>query len=159
MKKKVYIYSLILFIIDFIVKRLITHFIKLNTSIKIIKNFFYLTYVRNTGAAFSLFSNQKILLLLITVIVLFYINNYLTKNKLKNYEEIAFSLITGGILGNLFDRIVYSYVIDYFDFRLFSYNFAIFNLADSFIVIGVFILIIFSFIYERKSKNGNNSRK
>lgn len=159
MKKKIYLYSLILFLIDFIVKRIVIKYLKLNFSIKVIKNFFYLTYVRNNGAAFSILNNQKILLLLITVICLFYINNYLTKNELDKVETISFCLITGGILGNLFDRLVYGSVIDYFDFKIFSYDFAIFNLADTFIVIGVFILLIYSFIKERRIKNGDSSRR
>ena len=64
-------------------------------------------------------------------------------------------MITGGILGNLLDRIVYNYVIDFLDFKIFGYDFPVFNFADCFIVIGVTLLLIKSIkesINEYRSK-------
>ena len=76
-------------------------------------------------------------------------------NKLNKLDYIIYSLLYGGIVGNLFDRIVYGYVIDYLDFYIFNYNFPVFNFADVCIVISV-ILIIFDSIrgvlYENRSK-------
>lgn len=153
MKKRIYIYSLFLFIIDFIVKRIITSTLELNNSIKIIKDFFYLTYVRNTGAAFSILKDQRMLILLITVIIIYLIDKYLKNTKLRKLEFYSYTLILGGILGNLFDRLYYGYVIDYFDFKIFSYNFAIFNLADTFIVVGAILLLTDTiFLDKEKSK-------
>lgn len=154
MKKKIYWLALLFFIIDLVSKQLIIRLIDLSESIKIIPNFFYLTYVRNEGAAFSIFENQHVLILLVTFFALFFINNYLTKQKINKIESFSYSLITGGILGNLFDRIVYGYVIDFFDFRFGSYHYPVFNLADTFIVVGVIILMIYSF-YEWRKENGN----
>lgn len=154
MKKKIYWLALLFFIIDLVSKQLIIRLIDLSESIKIIPNFFYLTYVRNEGAAFSIFENQHVLILLVTFFALFFINNYLTKQKINKIESFSYSLITGGILGNLFDRIVYGYVIDFFDFRFGSYHYPVFNLADTFIVVGVIILMIYSFCEWRK-ENGN----
>jgi len=142
MKKKPYIIALVFFIIDLISKQIITHALELNKSIKLIDNFFYLTYTHNEGAAWSILKDQRILLLILTVIVLFVINKILNKEELGKIETLSYGMIVGGIVGNFFDRLVYGYVIDFLDFNLFGYNYPIFNLADSFIVIGIIILII-----------------
>lgn len=125
----------------------------MNESIKIIDNFFYLTYTRNNGAAWSILKDHRILLLIITVIVLFLIVKYMNKEKIDDREEIAYGIIIGGIIGNLFDRIVYSEVIDFLDFKIFGYNYPIFNFADCFIVIGIIILIIINFRKEHNERN------
>ena len=86
--------------------------------------------------------------------MIFIIYKYLNKENLKNNEQFAYGMIIGGILGNFFDRLIYGYVIDFLDFKIFSYNYPIFNFADSFIVIGIIILII---IEIRKDKNERNN--
>ena len=135
--------SIILLIIDQISKVLVVRLIDINSSIELIKNFFYLTYTHNTGAAFSILTGKRIFLILIAVVILIIIFNYLRKNKIESkVEKIAFSLIIGGSVGNLLDRIIRGYVIDFLDFKIFGYNYPIFNLADTFIVIGVFLLLI-----------------
>lgn len=149
MKKKPYLIALFFFIIDLISKQVIIHTISLNTSIQVINNFFYLTYVKNSGAAWSILKDERILLLIISVIVLFLINKYMNKEKLSKLEEVSYGLIIGGIFGNLFDRIIYGFVIDFLDFKIFGYNYPIFNLADTFIVIGVILMLIISFRKDR----------
>ncbi len=151
MKKEPYIIAFFFFIIDLLSKQLIDHIMKLGESVKVINNFFYITYTHNTGAAWSILEDHRILLLIITVIALFLINKYMNKENLSKLENIAYGIIIGGIVGNLFDRIFYGYVIDFIDFKLFGYNYPIFNLADSFIVIGVILLII-SEIKSHKKK-------
>lgn len=150
------ILSIILSIIDQISKILVVKLIDINNSVKIITNFFYLTYTNNTGAAFSILTGQRILLILIAVVILIILINYIRKNKVKEKMEIiSFSLIIGGSIGNLIDRIVRGYVVDFLDFKIFGYNFPVFNLADTFIVVGVFLLLIVTFRKERS----NDSRK
>lgn len=139
MKKKIFIFSLIIIIIDFIIKLFALNNI---TNICVIPNFFYLTLAKNTGAAFSLLENQTIFFILIGVLVIFYIFNYLIKDKMSTLEKISYIFFTGGIIGNLIDRIIYGYVVDYLRFIIFGYNFPIFNLADICITIGVILLII-----------------
>lgn len=158
MKKKPYIIAFFFFIIDFISKQIVMHFLSLNESVLVIKNFFYLTYTKNNGAAWSILKDQRLLLLIVTVIVLFLINKYMNKEELSKIENFIYGMIIGGIIGNLFDRIVYSSVIDFLDFRIFGYNYPIFNLADTFIVIGIILLIIVSIRKEHYEKV-NRGRK
>lgn len=141
MNKKPYIIALCFFIIDLISKQIVVRLIPLYESIKVIKNFFYLTYTRNTGAAFSILEDARILLLIVTVIALFFINKFMNKEKLKGIDNVIYGIIIGGIFGNLFDRIVYGYVIDFLDFKIFGYNYPVFNLADTFIVVGALMLV------------------
>lgn len=144
MKLKPYIIACFFFIIDLISKQLIMNLMNLGNSIKLINNFFYITYTKNNGAAWSILEDNRILLLIITVLALFLINNYMNKIKLSKLENFTYGMIIGGIIGNLFDRVFYGSVVDFLDFKIFGYNYPIFNLADSFIVIGIIILIVIS---------------
>ena len=155
MKKKILIISLILFIIDILIKILVKTNLSVFESITLIPNFFNITYVINDGAAFSILEGKQLFLSILAIVVLGLLIYYLFKEKLNNYKVTYYSLIIAGILGNLFDRIVYQGVIDYFDFKLFSYDAPIFNLADCFIVIGVGLIII---EVIRKELYGNKSR-
>ena len=141
--KKVALLSLIVLVFDQILKFIIRSKLVLNEAINVIANFFNITYVENDGAAWNILSGNKIILILIALLVLFFIFYYFVFNKkLNKIEVIAYSLFIGGLLGNLWDRIFIGRVIDYLDFKIFSYNFPVFNLADMCIVLGVLIIII-----------------
>ncbi len=141
MYKKLFIYTIIFVFIDQLSKGLINIGMNLNQSIEIIPNFLNLTYVYNTGAAFSIFEGAKWFFIITAIIVLNIIYIFFIKDKeLKNSEIVIYSLLISGIIGNLIDRVVFGYVIDFIDVNIF--NFAIFNLADSFIVIAVVLLLI-----------------
>lgn len=133
---------MLFFVIDFLSKVLVVNFINLGDEISIINNFFYLTYATNTGGAWSIFSGYTVILIIVGILVLIYIDKSFVSKKLTHFEEIIFSMMIGGILGNIFDRIVYQGVIDFLDFRILGYHFPIFNLADIFITVGAFIIII-----------------
>lgn len=139
MKRKIYIISIVCFICDLISKLLV---LKLDKTITIVPKFFYIYLVKNTGAAFSSFEGFTLFFIVIAILVLFYIIKYINKNNLSLFEEISYSLLIGGILGNLFDRIVYNEVIDFLSFNFFGYSFPVFNLADIFICSGVFLIFI-----------------
>lgn len=155
MNKKPYIIAFLFFLIDLVSKQIISHVFILQKSIKIINNFFYLTYTKNTGAAWSILKDQRLLLLILTVIVLFVINKYIHKEKLTSIENYAYGFLMGGIIGNFFDRLIYGYVIDFLDFKIFGYDYPIFNFADSFIVIGIILLIIIEIRKERYERNSS----
>lgn len=157
--KKIGIISLIVIIIDRILKVLVTNNFVLNVRNKIIDGFFYITNCHNEGAAFSLFSGNVLFLIFITLIVLFLIYRTINKENVNKIGVLAYGLLLGGILGNLYDRIFYGYVIDYLDFVIFKFNFAIFNLADAAIVIGAILLIVFEGSDNDERKNKDRSRK
>lgn len=153
--KKITVYTIILIIIDQISKILVSKLIPLNNKITIIKDFLDFNYVQNKGAAFSILEGKQFFLILIAIIMVILIYYYLKQKKqIKNIEIIIYSLILGGIIGNLIDRLIYKYVIDFISFKIFNIKFAIFNFADSFIVIGCIIYILYTL---KEEKNGNNN--
>ncbi len=156
MKKKIIIYSVLLLIIDIISKLLIDYKLKLNESIIIIKNFFNITKVYNNGASWSILSGYNIILILIGLIVLGILIYYGRKLKDNTRNTLALSLLYAGIIGNMLNRIIYGYVIDFFDFYIFNYDYPVFNIADIFIVIGVLLIIIA--IIKKEDENENSSR-
>ncbi len=154
--KKTILLSSTLLIIDIIIKIIVKKFMIVNESIKLIDDFFYITYVKNNGAAFSILKGKKIFLIIFSLIIIISLIIYLYKKKdVKKLESVSYSLLLAGAIGNLIDRIVYGYVVDYFNFYIFNYDFPIFNLADSFIVIGILLL----FVVEGGSNHGIKSSK
>ena len=154
--KKIFLFSLIFVLLDFVVKIIINNNIALYDSINIIPNFFSITYVRNTGAAFSIMENNRVLFIIIAIIALILIYKYLIMNKvIDRYLMISYSMLVCGIIGNMIDRVIYGYVIDYLSFNIFGYNFPIFNLADTFIVISIIMLLL----YEVGGRDARNSSR
>lgn len=121
-------------------------------SLPLIDSFFNLTYVRNSGAAFGLLHKAPpafrdpffLIVPLIALAVIFYLFTRLTREQ--NWTATALSLIVGGAIGNLIDRVRFGYVIDFLDFHWKeNYHYPAFNVADSCIVIGVGMMLIRSF--------------
>lgn len=111
-------------------------FLRPNNPVIVINNFLYLTLVRNRGAAFGIFKDQGSLFVLISIfaIVLIFLN---LKNKNNSFIlKLSLSLILGGAIGNLIDRLRFGFVVDFLDFRVWP----VFNLADSAITIAAFLL-------------------
>jgi signal peptidase II len=157
MKKTKYIIGIILiFIIDQITKIIINSTINLNESITIIKNFFKLTYTHNYGAAFGIFGGKTIFILIISFIILIYLLFELFKHKKgSTIINIGIMLIIGGLLGNLVDRMFLGYVRDFLDFKILSWDFAIFNIGDIAIVLGAITFSI-GILLEGKNEYKNN---
>mgnify|MGYP003571267441 CR=1 FL=1 len=148
--KKILSFSFVTFIIDIISKIVVSNYLNLNESIVIIKNFFNLTYVRNYGAAWSILNNRVSFLVIISLIIIGTIIYYISKkNNYNKMEILSYCLILGGALGNLINRVINGYVIDFLDFNILGYDYPIFNLADTFIVIGVVLLFVNSLKKEK----------
>lgn len=147
---------IVIFLFDQVSKITIDTNYALGESKEIIKNFFSLTYVRNTGAAFSILSGKVNLILLVSFFILFYLIYEMVLYF--KYTDLIFllSFLIGGMLGNLYDRLFLGYVRDFFDFNILGYNFPIFNISDIFVVISaIFIVLLFIFkgdYHENKSK-------
>jgi signal peptidase II len=150
MKKKIFYIALVIFMIDQVSKLILSNYLKDDL---VITNFFGLTPLTNTGAAWSFLSNHNYLIVLISLIILVILYRFMLSFKLNKINTVAFGLVFGGILGNLGDRIFHGYVFDFLAFKIFNYDYPVFNLADSFIVIGTIILIIG--IMKGDDTNGN----
>ena len=154
-KSRVIILVSILLLIDLIIKLLVSRYLE---KVVIIDDFFSLTYVLNDGAAFSLFASKTFFLVLISLICLFFVLHELNNNLDDKVTTIGYSLVLSGLLGNFIDRLKDGYIIDYLSFKIFSYNFPIFNFADIFIVVGIFIVIIKEILKERGKRNEVRSK-
>lgn len=141
-KHNVVLLIISLVIIDLIIKYIVSSYL---TNTVIIKDFFSLIYVENKGASFSILANRSYLIILISVICLIFIIHEIKNNLANKIKTIAYSLILSGLLGNLINRLVNGYVIDYLSFKIFGYNYPVFNVADILIVVGTFIIIIKEF--------------
>jgi len=154
---KINIIALIGIICDQIIKFIITHNMNTYETIKIINNFFNITYVQNEGAAWSILTGKQFFLIGFAIIMIIILNIYLYKNKnIDKLETLMYGLLIGGIIGNLIDRIIFGYVIDYLDFKIFGYDFPIFNLADILICTSAFVLIIKTFIKGDENEVSSN---
>lgn len=153
MKRLFYIITLVVIAIDQYTKWLIVKNMELYEQITVIKNLFWITSHRNEGAAWGILQGQMIFFYIITVIVIAAIVYYLEKHAAHSkLLMIGLNLILGGAIGNFIDRIFRKGVVDFLDFDIFTYNFPIFNIADSALVVGVGLVIIATFIEDKKEK-------
>ena len=129
-------------------KALIQKRFDLNASMSVIDGFFNITYVRNTGVAFGIFSSisspaKSVLLSVFTACAAVVVITFSVRTPAHNrLLQIALSLVLGGALGNLYDRLAYGYVVDFLELYAGSYHWPSFNVADSAISIGVALLAI-----------------
>lgn len=157
MNRKILIIFVITLFLDQISKALVDSILEIEESIKIVGNFFYITYINNYGAAWSILNNKNVFLIILSIASLIIIYRFMYIFESNKRNNIAFGLILAGIVGNLIDRWLFGYVRDYIDFKIFSYDYPIFNIADMAVVIGVILLIIA--IFKGEDKIGNSSSK
>ena len=145
-------------LIDQITKIAVDRSMQLFDSIPIVEHFFHLTYVRNRGAAFSFLSNASWRLpFFISVSIIAAIVILVAFQKMRDDQKLAhtsLALIFSGAVGNLIDRIRLGEVIDFLDAHWYRHHWPAFNVADSLICVGVFLLAIDMLLEEKRLKKG-----
>ena len=149
-----YVIAVVMIVIDQWTKYLVIENMTIGESIPVIENIFYLTSHRNPGAAWGILQGQMwffyIITLIVVGIIIYYIEHYAKTNRLLG---ISLGLVLGGAIGNLIDRVRFQEVVDFVDVYIFSYDFPIFNVADSSLVVGVILIGIITLFEEvRKDK-------
>ena len=123
-----------------------------NGTLTVIPGFFRFTYLENTGAAFGFLSGHTWILTIVAAIAvaLILFELFRLRKGIHKLYNIALSLLLAGALGNLFDRVVSGFVVDFIEFNFI--NFAVFNVADICVTFGVILLIVYLFVAERIEK-------
>ncbi|WP_196594145.1 signal peptidase II [Pectinatus sottacetonis] len=129
-----------------IIDQLVKYYIRLTMlpgmSFPVIPDIFSITYIQNPGAAFGILENQRLFFIIVTLIILVCSAYFYPKiKKMPFFLRFAFSLLLGGAIGNLIDRIRLGIVVDFFDFHIWP----VFNIADMAIVCGVCMIIYYIF--------------
>src|SRR5699024_92822 len=151
-----YLLSLIIIGIDQFSKWLIVKNMEFGDRITVIDNFFHITSHRNSGAAWGILEGKMGFFYVITIIVVIGLIYYMQKYG-SEYSFLALSLsfVLAGEISNFIDRVVRKEVVDFLDFNIFTYNYPIFNIADSVLVVGVILLLIATIINDRKEKKNH----
>lgn len=137
----------VLFLLDFLTKMMIRSYFQVNDTIPLIQDIFHITYVQNTGAGFGLLTGYNILLIAIYIVALGVIAFSWKSLPEERVPAGLIGLFIGGIAGNLLDRIIFSHVLDFIDFRFWP----VFNIADSGITIGIFGFVLYELFTKKKS--------
>ncbi|WP_456275564.1 signal peptidase II [Bacillus sp. AK128] len=148
-----YITALIVVLLDQFTKWLVVKYMELGESIPLISNFLYLTSHRNKGAAWGILQGQMWFFYIITTIVIIGIVIFL--QRLSSKEKLmgwSLALMLGGAIGNFIDRLFRKEVVDFINTYIFTYDFPIFNIADSALVIGVGLFFIHTLLEGKQEK-------
>ncbi len=141
--------SLLITAADQLLKYLVLNNISSSDTIALIPHIVQLVYVKNTGAAFSLLSGKTYVLSLVSLAVCIFIVGYLIKKKPQNrLFLVSLGMILGGAVGNLIDRALRNFVVDYIE--LCFIQFPVFNLADIAITCGAVLLMIYVIFFDGK---------
>ena len=136
---------------------------KLYDSIQVIENFFHITYLRNRGAAFSFLSDASWRLpFFITISIIAAVVIMVAFRKLRDDQklgQISLAMIFSGAVGNLIDRIRLGEVIDFLDAHWYRHHWPAFNVADSLICVGVFLLALDMILEEKREKSAEKKER
>ena len=151
-----YVVALFIILFDQVTKWVIVNYMELGQKITVIENFLYITSHRNRGAAWGILQGQMWFFYVITSIVVVILVVYI--QKLRPHQKlfgISLGLMLGGAIGNFIDRIFRKEVVDFVDTWIFTYDFPIFNIADSALVIGVGLILILTLFEGKLDKEKN----
>ncbi len=156
-KKKLFLVADLLMIIilvafDQYTKYLACEHLENKPAIKLIAGVLELNYLRNNGAAFGMLQNQKIFFIIVAAVILVIIAYVLYKlpdDKKYNYIHILLVMLSSGAIGNMIDRVRHDYVVDFIYFVLI--NFPIFNVADIYVTVSTFILVLLFLFYYKEN--------
>ncbi len=160
MKRKLFVLFLIAFFIfglDQFTKFLIKRFLFPYEVIPVIKGFFFITFIYNPHGAMGLYIGNRFVMLLFSFIALFIMCFYAYKNIENKFVFWASSLIIGGALGNITDRLFMGKVVDFLRFDFGSYTFPVFNVADMAVTIGIGLLLLETILLYFKEKTITSS--
>ena len=146
---------LILIALDQISKLAVLKHLAGGGEVTLIPGFFRLLYVENRGAAFGILQEGRPLFIIITIAVIGFLIYaiYRKREEVKGMLRMALVLILAGAVGNFIDRLRLHFVVDFLSFRFFGRDFAVFNLADSFIVVGTILLMIHVLFGDEKDSH------
>lgn len=153
--------AVIVLALDFFSKQWVMGNFMLGESLPLIP-FFNFTYAHNPGAAFSFLADKGgwqrwfFALIAVVIIVVLLVLMYRSKGKKEKLNNIAFALIIGGALGNLFDRMVHGFVIDFLDFYVNDWHYPTFNFADVAICIGALLVVLEGFLTPSDKKTAKS---
>lgn len=125
--------------------------VKISEPIVLIPNFLQLNYIKNFGVAWSMFNNKMTFIIIFSIAAIGYLFYILHQYRDEKIIHFGILMMIAGAFGNIIDRIVRGFVVDYIDVTIMNYDFPVFNLADSFLVCGVIVIFIEAL---RKVKNG-----
>ncbi len=150
MKPRLYPYlilTLLIILLDQTTKTLIKFSVSPFETIRILP-FFNIVYVENIGSAFGMFKSMGSLFFIIFSLLAIVFITYLLIKEV--FNRFIYAIILGGAIGNLIDRVIYGYVIDFLDFYVGSFHWPAFNIADSALTIGIFLLLYKTFLSKNK---------
>ena len=150
---------LFLIAIDLITKQIAAYFLYPNGTFEVIGGFFRFAYLENRGAAFGIFYNSRAFLLIIRAVIIAALIYYMFKMKderNKKIKEICLTFVIAGAIGNFVESLIFGYVIDFLEFTFI--NFAIFNVADIFIVLGAIAFLTSDFLPNKEAASEDSTQ-
>ena len=155
---KVLFVSAILVLADQISKTIVVKTMSLYESIPVIQNFFHFTYITNDGMAFGInFPFGYYIFTSVSVLLTLFLFWYLWSVRTHSIViSLGISFIIAGAIGNLIDRIFLGAVIDFLDFMIGNFHWYVFNLADSYVTVGMVLVLVDSIILEKKRESAHS---
>lgn len=153
-----YSLTILIVILDRLSKVWAASTLKVGPEIRIIDGFLHFSYLENKGVAFGMLQALNPILPFISIAIVIGIFYYYKKSENRNLPfTIGLAFICGGALGNIIDRFIQSYVVDFISVYIFGRPFPVFNVADIFVTCGTFLLLIYFIVNEKNGPEGEES--